>query len=110
MILTFWEHLHPSTGGVYTQTFGTTPNRRFVIQWYSVVYQSGTGFIDVRAVLKEGRGDIDVCYANTISGSATFDAGYGATSGIQSGTGTGLQFSCNTTTLVNGLVLNYTAP
>ena len=42
MILPFWEHLHPSTGGVYTQTFGTAPNRRFVIQWDSVVYSSGT--------------------------------------------------------------------
>jgi hypothetical protein len=110
MILTFWEHLHPSTGGVYTQTFGTAPNRRFVIQWYSVVYSSGASFVDVRAVLKEGKGDIDVCYVNTISGSTSYDAGYGATSGIQSGTGTGLQYSCNTATLLNGLVLTYTAP
>jgi len=111
MILTFWEHFHPSTGGVYTQTFGTAPNRRFVIQWYSVVYASGTQFVDVRTVLKEGRGDIDVCYGNTISGSTSYDYGIGATSGINSGTGTtGLQFSCNTATLVSGLVLSYTAP
>jgi hypothetical protein len=110
MVLAFWEHLHPSTGGVYTQMFGTAPNRRFVIQWYSVVYSSGTQFIDVRVVLKEGKGDIEMCYVNTISGSTSYDAGYGATAGIQSGTGTGLQFSCNTATLVNGLVLTYTAP
>jgi hypothetical protein len=110
MILPFWEHFHPSTGGVYAQTFGTTPNRRYVIQWYSTVYSSGGQFVDVRAVLKEGRGDIDVCYVNTISGSASFDSGFGATSGIQSGTGLGLQYSCNTATLLNGLLLTYTAP
>ena len=107
----FWEHLHPSTGGVYTQTFGVSPNRRYVVQWDSVVYTSGTTKIDVRAVLKEGRGDIEMCYVNTTSGSTTYDLGIGATSGIHSGTGTtGLQYSCNTASLVNGLVLTYTAP
>ena len=88
----------------------SAPNRRFVVQWDSVVYSSGTGFIDVRAVLKEGKGDIETCYVNTISGSTSYDSGYGATAGIQSGTGTGLQFSCNTASLLNGLVLTYTAP
>ena len=32
MISLFWEHLHPG-GAVYYQTFGTAPNRRFVILW-----------------------------------------------------------------------------
>jgi hypothetical protein len=115
VIAVFWEHFHPgssaTTGGVYTQTIGTAPNRRYVVQWESVVYQGGTGKLDVRAVLKEGKGDIDVCYVNTVGGSATYDLGVGATSGIHSGSGTtGLQYSCNTASLVNGLVLNYMAP
>ena len=110
-IAVFWEHFHPSTGGVYTQTFGVSPNRRYVVQWDSVVYSSGTTKVDVRAVLKEGRGDIEMCYVNTTSGSTTYDLGIGATAGIHSGVGTtGLQYSCNTASLVNGLVLTYTAP
>ena len=81
------------------------------MQWYSVVYLSGTTPIDVRAVLKEGKGDIDVCYVNTVSGSTSYDLGIGATSGIQSGVGTtGIQYSCNTATLGAGVLVNYFAP
>jgi len=109
MIAAFWEHLHPG-GAVYTQTFGTAPNRRFVVQWDSIIYSSGTTHVDVRAVLKEGRGDIDVCYVGTLSGSTSYDTGIGATAGIQSGTGTGVQYSCNMATLTSGLLLSYTAP
>jgi len=110
MIATFWEHLHPG-GAVYTQTIGTAPNRRYVVQWDSVVYSSGTTHIDVRAVLKEGRGDIDVCYVGTTSGSLTYNQGVGATAGIQSGVGTtGVQYSCNMARLVDGLLLTYIAP
>jgi hypothetical protein len=119
MIAAFWRHLHPSdtisgttmTGGVYTLMTGTAPNRRYIVQWYGVNYSGGPTPIDVRAVLKEGRGDIDVCYVNTVSGSVSYDSGNMATAGIHSGTGTtGLQYSCNTPTLLNGLVLTYTAP
>ena len=109
MIAPFWEHLHPG-GSVYTQTIGTTPNRRYVVQWDSTVYTSGTTRIDVRAVLKEGRGDIDVCYVATTSGSATYNQGLSATAGIQSGAGTAVQYSCNMTRLVDGLLLTYIAP
>jgi len=111
MIAVFWEHIHtsPTGAGVWTQTIGTTPNRRFVIQWYAQLYNGSTTLIDVRAVLKEGRGDIDVCYVNTTSGSASYDTGLSETAGIQNGT-TALQFSCNTATLVNGLLLQYKAP
>jgi hypothetical protein len=46
-----------------------------------------------------------------VSGSTTYDSGLSETAGIQSGVGTtGLQYSCNTATLLNGLVLTYTAP
>ena len=108
-IAAFWEHLHPD-GNVYYQTIGTAPNRRFVVQWYSTIFGGGTGNIDVRAVLKEGRGDIEVCYVATTTSSATYSQGMSATAGIQSGTGTALQYSCNTAKLANGLLLTYIAP
>jgi hypothetical protein len=109
MIAVYWEHLHPA-GAVFTQTIGTAPNRRYVVQWNSIIYSSGSTLIDVRAVLKEGRGDIDVCYVATNSGSSLYDFGVGATSGIQSGAGAQIQYNCNTATLLGGLLLTYTAP
>jgi hypothetical protein len=110
MIAVYWEHLHPSSGGVYTQTIGTAPNRRYVVQWNASHYGGGSTLLDVRAVLKEGKGDIDVCYVNTTTGSVSYDLGITSTSGIQSGTGTYLQYSCNTANVGAGLLLTYTAP
>jgi hypothetical protein len=92
---------------VYTQTFGSSPNRRFVIQWDTIVYLSGSQRVDFRAVLNETTGNIDVCYAQTTSGSVSYDLGASMTSGIQSGTGLALQYSCNTPSLTNGLWLTY---
>jgi hypothetical protein len=110
MVAVYWEHLHPSSGGVYTQTIGTAPNRRYVVQWNASHYGGGATLLDVRAVLKEGKGDIDVCYVNTTSGSVSYDLGITSTSGISSGTGTYLQYNCNTATVGAGLLLTYTAP
>ena len=73
-------------------------------------YGGGATLLDVRAVLKEGKGDIDVCYVNTTSGSVSYDLGITSTSGISSGTGTYLQYNCNTATVGAGLLLTYTAP
>ena len=110
MLAVYWEHLHVTGGGVYTQMFGTAPNRRYVIQWYGTHYGGGATYLDVRAVLKEGRGDMDVCYVNTTSGSVSYDLGITSTSGIMSGTGTFLQYSCNMANVPAGLLLSYTAP
>jgi hypothetical protein len=96
---------------VYYQTLGGAPNRRFVVQWESTIYLCGLGLIDVRAVLSEGTNTIDVCYVDTICGSSFYDQGISATAGIQSGSGlSALQYSCNTTQLVDGLWLTYVAP
>ena len=47
---------------------------------------------------------------NTTTGSASYDLGITSTSGIASGTGTYLQYSCNTANVGAGLLLTYTAP
>ena len=80
------------------------------MQWDAQVYPSSTPRVDIRAVLKEGRGDIDVCYVATAAGGVSYDSGIIATAGIQNGSGVGLQYSCKTATLVPGLLLTYTAP
>jgi hypothetical protein len=109
MIALFWEHLHAG-GAVYYQTFGTAPNRRFVVQWDTTVWLSGSGRVDFRAVLHETSNDIDACYAVTTSGSTSYDQGLSMTAGIQGGvTGTALQYSCNMAKLVAGLWLTYKA-
>jgi hypothetical protein len=106
-IATLWDHLHP-VAGTYYQVLGTAPNRRFVVLWDALIWPDSAG-IDFRAVLHEGSNDIDVCYVDTTTGSTSYTQGASATSGIQD-TGMTLQFSCNTATLTEGLLLSYIAP
>jgi hypothetical protein len=91
------------------QTLGSAPNRQLVVQWDTQRYFSTPMRAVFRAVLYEGSNDIHVCYANTTFGSATYDGGLNATAGIQNGTDS-LQFSCNTASLTNGLLLQYLHP
>jgi hypothetical protein len=110
-IAAFWDDLNPGTPGstVRYATIGTAPSRRFVVQWDTQHYPSSTMRGLVRAVLHEGSNDIHVCYANTTFGSASYDTGVSATTGIQSATSS-LQFSCNAVNLSNGLFLQYLHP
>jgi len=64
----------------------------------------------VRVVLKEGKGDIDMCFVNTVSGSASYDSGLSSTTGIQNGTGLAVQYGCNQSNVTSGLYLTFTAP
>ncbi|MDX2018842.1 MAG: hypothetical protein SF187_01270 [Deltaproteobacteria bacterium] len=108
-IAVFWEHLHPN-GAVYHQALGAAPNRRFVVQWTGTIFGGGSTPVDVRAVLEEGSNDIQVCYAATTSGSATYNQGRSATAAIQGGAAAALSYSCNASKLVDGLTLTYSAP
>ena len=78
----FWDDLRPGVGAgqVRSQTLGDEGQRRFVAQW-SVAFFSGSSsdLIDVRAMLDEATGRIDVCYVDTTSSSNQGNHGAGAT-------------------------------
>jgi hypothetical protein len=112
-IAAWWDDLYPPSGGTLKyQTFGTAPNRHFVVQW-NLPHITGTwpNVIDVRAVLYEGTNDILVCYVDTNLGTATLDFGASATVGIEGASGAAsLSYSCNTPSLSDGLTLRYLHP
>ncbi|MCA9605936.1 MAG: hypothetical protein KC619_10100, partial [Myxococcales bacterium] len=112
IIAGLWTDLYPPDGGtVRYETRGAAPNRQLVVRWnVQHIDLSPSGMLsDVTVVLHES-GDIDACYANTTFGDPFVDGGAAATAGI-SGSGTNhLQFSCNTNSLPNGLLLLYRHP
>ncbi|MBW2464619.1 MAG: hypothetical protein JRH11_23430, partial [Deltaproteobacteria bacterium] len=98
-------------GSIVYQTVGTAPNRQFVTRWDTEHYSSSPTNAVFTSVLNEGSGDVQVCYYETSFGTATYDHGLGATIGINNGPGAdGLQFSCNTASLSNGLYIQYIHP
>jgi hypothetical protein len=105
----FWDDMNPGAGGgVYYETLGAVGDQRFVVQWHTAHFGGDTmDLIDYRVVLYEATGQISVCYVDTLSASNPGDNGAEATSGIQTDSGNGIGFSCNTADLVNGLELLY---
>jgi hypothetical protein len=108
-VYVFWDDLNGTTGGdAYYQTLGPVGSRRFVAQW-NIAHHVGdpVDLIDVRVMLHEATGQIDVCYVDTLSLNNVGNNGAEATSGIQTSSAEGFDFSCNTPDLVNGLQLLY---
>ncbi|RLB48583.1 MAG: hypothetical protein DRJ42_22885 [Deltaproteobacteria bacterium] len=111
-ILTWWDDLNPATSGgsVRYQTLGSAPNRQFVVRWDTAAFGGSVRGL-FTMVLEETTNDIQVCYYDTNLGNpSTEDRGIGATIGIDQGPADALQFSCNTASLSDGLLIQYIHP
>src|SRR6187397_1626677 len=63
MAAPYWDDLYGVNPGygIYTATFGTAPNRQFVIEW-RMQYFPGSGSADLEAILYEGTNNISFLY------------------------------------------------
>ena len=86
--------------GVFTQTLGTAPNRQFIIRW-KATYFNFAGTAEFEVLLTEGSDTLSVIYG------ATADNGLTAVSGIQQDLNVFTSFSCDETTLTEGLRVDY---
>ena len=103
-IFPYWDDLNGAPG-IFTQTFGTAPNRRFVIQWNKPFF-GGNDPIDFQVVLFETTNAIQIRYAdlNGVNGS-------GATIGIAGPSGTGFtQIGFNQAVVSAGQCLEFLLP
>jgi len=96
IIPVFWDDLNPSNGGeVYHYTDGTSPDRRFFVQWHQVPAYSNSGSHTFQVILHETTNDIELRYG-VLTGD-THSNGDEATAGIENSDGTqGIQASCDT--------------
>jgi hypothetical protein len=107
----FWDDLNPNYGGtIYYKTMGTAPNRQFVVEWHDVHHCCASGHTGVtfEAILYEQSNDILFQYQEVIFGGdyASADNGASATAGLENQDGSdGLQYSCNTAVIVDGLAI-----
>jgi len=88
-ILPYWDDLTDNFGGVYVQTLGEAPNRRFVVQWNDRPhYVPGSAAADggtFEATLYEGSNAIVFQYADVDFDGDDFDRGLSATIGLNQG-------------------------
>jgi hypothetical protein len=111
LLAIFWDDLAPNLGGaIYTGVSGTSPNRTFVIEWRNVDHYgvSGTNGATFEIQLDEGTNHVWFLYQDTDFGSASYNTGLSATSGVENAAGSaGNQYSYNSAALINGLVLHF---
>ncbi|MCK4739578.1 MAG: proprotein convertase P-domain-containing protein [Deltaproteobacteria bacterium] len=112
LIAPFWEDLSmASKGTVHYQTFGTAPDRTFIVQWTDVpLYYDSTASYTFQAQLSES-GAITFAYDTMTNGTnATYPwaDGSSATIGVSNADATkGFEYSYNTVGAVsNGLAIN----
>ena len=90
--------------GIFTSISGETPNRVFNIEWRAGIFYTG-GYTNFEIRLYEGQNRFDLVYGQMDQ------SGSSATVAVQRDNGSRYtQFSCNTSGLVNGLLLVFTQP
>lgn len=72
-IAPLWDYLNISSGKVHYQTLGSAPNRKFIVEFYHVVWGPfSSPEVDFQILLIEGSNDIEFHYGTMA------DAGFGA--------------------------------
>lgn len=120
MLVAYWDALDPTeevdgvVSGVWYETRGTTPNRRFIIQ-YRVQHETVTtptaeSLLEFRIALDETTDEINVHYVDTNVGVGSLNAGRSATAGVNEFDGLAAhEYSFGTASLPSGQVVRYTA-
>ncbi|TFH39934.1 MAG: DUF11 domain-containing protein, partial [ANME-2 cluster archaeon] len=122
-IAPFWDDIvtYNPTGAIYYQTFGTAPNRMFVVEWYdNNHYCDSDSGVTFEAMLYEGSNNIKFQYKDVDFGNVywavdgdnpPYNNGGSATVGIECPSGDdGLQYSFNEPVIDPGLAILFKFP
>ncbi len=105
LVAVYWDDIDAilGVGNIYYQTFGVTPDRYTVVQWYKCQFASGGGDASLEfEVIFHENGDMIFQYKDVSTGNAGHDAGLSATVGIQNDEYTvGLEYLWNGTPVGN---------
>ena len=109
-IAALWDDLDPEGAGavgVYYATLGQPGNLRFVVSFINVPHWNTTSFYDVQIVLFEGVDEIQLQYGSIDEVDPNYGLGASATVGIQGDSSTGLEVSCNGTSLTSDYAIRF---
>lgn len=100
-ILPFWDDLNfeslvPANMAVYYKTVGTSPNRRFIVQWHEAPHYNAVGNVTFQAVLYETSNNINFVYNDIDFGNAAFNRGISATIGLNNDASEAHKYSFDT--------------
>lgn len=97
IVAPYWDDLMATgaNSNIFVQAVGTTPNRKFVIEWRNVKHYNASGLGTFQALFYENKPDIRFNYLDTNFGVSTLNYGKSATVGVQNAPNSAAQFSYN---------------
>jgi len=114
MIAPFWDNLDNDPGvggGVFFETRGTAPNRRFIIQWQDIPHTNDVGTATFQLILFEGSNEILFQYQDVDFGNTGLDEGNSASVGIRgNGISNALPYARNEVLIKSGLAIRFFPP
>jgi uncharacterized protein (TIGR03437 family) len=116
--LPFWTDLTfqvPGAGAVFYQTIGTTPNRRFIVQWNNAYPSNSPNPVNFQAILTETANTVAFQYQTVDLGAGNvYNKGALSTVGIRAtgavGNGKEIPWSFDVPVLSNSYALIFTPP
>jgi hypothetical protein len=78
----FWDDIASSGAGIYTQTVGVAPNRKFIIMWEKDRVGAAGNSLKFELIIDEATQEIFYVYDDAITGSLAYDNGASATIGL----------------------------
>ena len=76
VVAPFWDDLNPTSGGhIYYQTTGSSPNRKFIVEYNNIPTYSGSANVYVQVVLYEHSNNIEFCYGSSTGSSTSASIG-----------------------------------
>jgi uncharacterized repeat protein (TIGR01451 family) len=121
-LLPFWSAFEgdeplDETDGVYVETLGSAPNRRFVVQWHRLravdpdpPEPPPSSPVTFQLVLHERTNNISFQYQDTDFGDVRFDAGASATVGINRGASEAVLYSFDSASLQDDFAVCFVSP
>jgi hypothetical protein len=110
-IAPFWDDINDTTGNIYHETIGMTPDRIFIVQWDNRdhINSNVEGEIDTvsfQVKLFETSNEIQFHYKDVSFGDVNLDSGASSTVGIGGGVQAN-QFSFNTASLSDSFAISF---
>lgn len=96
----FWDDLASSGNGLWFQTIGTAPNRKFIVLWDKDRVGAGGNTIRFELIVEEATQEIFYVYEDVITGNFAYDNGISATVGL-AGTNQDIEISLNSTSYLS---------
>lgn len=110
LLAPYWDDLKPGAtdGDIYYETTGTSPSRKFIIEWWKVTHYRTTGLGTFQVVFYESSPDFSFNYLDTNFSNTTYNSGASATVGAQTSQDSGLEYSYNTPNVGSGTSIFFT--